>query len=68
MLDIRSKLEAEGERRMMGSERLLLTAEERGLAELATGREVNCVFEGREGCGCDLLGRRPRKSSLCLRM
>lgn len=72
MLDMRSNEEAEGERRMMGSDLFALTVEEeeRGLEGVGTGRDVSCCVLGREGCGCDddLVWRRPRKDSVCLRM
>ena len=66
MLDIRSKEEAEGDRRIIGSERLEETAEDNGLEGAGIGREASCcVAEGLEDCA--FCGRRPRKSSTCLR-
>ena len=45
MLDIRNKEEAEGESRIMGSERLELTAEERDFEGGGRGRDVSCCVE-----------------------
>lgn len=41
ILDMRRREEAEGESRMIGSERLLLTAEERGFEGAGRGRAAN---------------------------
>ena len=43
MLDMRSSEEAEGLKRMMGSLRLELTAEFKGLEGCGRGRDVSCV-------------------------
>lgn len=67
MFDIRRRLEAEGERRMIGSDRLELTADERGFDGAGAGRDGIFVFDW-PGRACDgSLLRRPRKVSACLR-
>ena len=71
MLDMRRRDDAEGERRMMGSERFEGTAEESGLEVFAAGRAASDAdfvgtLPGRDDDeGMPL--RRPRKVSACLR-
>lgn len=76
MLDIRRREEAEGERRMIGSERLLLTLDCSGLEGCEGTGRVARVLEDVErelgwplvlDDGMPLAPRRPRKSSACLR-
>src|ERR1700712_3735339 len=71
MLDMRRRDEAEGESRIMGSDRFEETAEESGLDVLAAGRAASeADFDGRPPGRDDEGGtplRRPRKVSACLR-
>lgn len=70
MLDMRSREEADGERRIIGSCRFEATAEESGLELFAAGRAAReADFEG-GAPGRDEEGppfRLPRKISACLR-
>jgi len=67
MLDMRSCEEAEGERRMMGSERFEFTFDCCGLVGAGTGRVASVLDCGCPGLAPGAVLRFPRKSSACLR-
>lgn len=67
MFDMRSKEEAEGERRTMGSERFEFTFDCTGFAGVGTGRVASVLDCGCPGLAPDAVLLFPRKSSACLR-
>ena len=67
MFDMRRREEAEGERRMMGSERLEFTFDWMGFAGAAMGRVARVLDWGWPGRVPGAGRRFPRKSSACLR-
>ena len=70
MFDMRRREDAEGDRRMMGSERFEETAEDIGFEMFAAGRAASEPLTGAPPGRDDEAGipfRRPRKVSACLR-
>ena len=67
MFDIRRREEAEGERRMIGSERFEFTFDCIGFAGAGMGRVARVLDCGWPGRAPGTVLRFPRKSSACLR-
>ena len=67
MFDMRRREDAEGERRMIGSERFELTFDCIGFTGAGTGRDASVLGCGWPGRAPGTVLRLPRKSSACLR-